>query len=178
MARVSKPLPKDVASQAAVVRARRELAGLDELRFVQRSVDAGVTQAALAAALGASPATVSRLVKKLASEPELTRPSVEEVVRRAVVGDISRKEMVQRLCGMRLAYVRPDRKPDSGWAQFARAVRSGLITKREALSITEDVAGRLVARVDHSMNLEGQPVPSESTVRLVNETTQKLMAEL
>lgn len=113
-----------------------------------------------------------------ASEPEMMRPSVDEVVRQAAVHDISRAEMVELLRGMRLTFVRPDCKPDSGWAQFVRAVRAGLITRDEASVITGDVAARLVGRVNHSMDLEGQPVPSESTAWLVNETTQRLMGEL
>jgi len=32
------------------------------------------------------------------------------------------------------------RKPDSDWAEFSRAVRHELITKREASVIAEDVA--------------------------------------
>jgi hypothetical protein len=178
MSRVKKPLPEPLADEAASVRARRELDELDMMRFVQKSMDAGVTQAAVAAALGTSAATISRLVKSLATDPGITRPTVDEVVSRTLVHDISRKEMVTQLLSIQMSPVRPDRRPDSDWAQFARAVRAGRIRKSEASLITADVAARLVRRVNHSMNLEGQPVPPESTARLVEQTSERLMATL
>jgi hypothetical protein len=137
MARAKKAMPSDMVLQASVLRARR---ALDEMRFVKKSVDDGLSQDVVAEALGASQATISRIIKKVASDPDVIRPTVTEVVNRAVVKEITRRQMVDKLRGMRLGYARPDRKPDSDWAEFSRAVRHGLITKREASVIAEDVA--------------------------------------
>jgi len=108
MARAKKAMPSDMVLQASVLRARRALDEIDEMRFVKKSVDDGLSQDVVAEALGASQATISRIIKKVASDPDVIRPTVTEVVNRAVVKEITRRQMVDKLRGMRLGYARPD----------------------------------------------------------------------
>jgi hypothetical protein len=178
VARPRKQLPVDLVRQGAVLRARRALIEVDELRFVSESVKAGAAQGAVADALGASQATVSRIIRKVADNPSVLRPSVTEIVGRAAARQITRSQMLDDLRHLKIVYVSPDKSPTSEWAKLRDAYRHGLLSKSETRLIAEDTAARLIGRVTHSMDLEAQHVPSEGISRMQAETTEKLMADL
>ena len=178
MPRKKVQLTPGLAARAAVVRARRTLDEIDTLRLVNESIAVGISQDVVADALGASQATVSRLVAKVAEQPRALRPSVDEIVSRAVVNEIDRKQMVDALRGLKITYVSADKKPDSEWARLRTALRSGLVSEAEATAVAEATAARMVGRVTHSMDLEAQHVPDESTKQMLRSTTEKLVAGL
>lgn len=175
MPRIAKPVPPALARRAAVLRARRELDDVEEMRFVRDAVAHGLSQDAVAEAIGASQATVSRIVKKVTEQPQVLMPSVSEVVNRAVVKEISRPEMVRELRALKLDFTR---KPGSGWASLRSAVRSGLVSRADVEEVAEDAARTMVARVAHSMSLEAQEVPKAAVDQMVGETKAQLVADL
>lgn len=178
MPRQKTQLTPDLAARAAVLRARHTVEEIDTLRLVSDSVAAGISQGAVAEALGASQATISRLVAKIAEQPRTLVPSVDEIVSRAVIKDIDRSQMVEALKALKIAYAPADKRPHSEWAKLRTAIQSGLVTKTEAKAVAEATAARMVARVTHSMDLEAQAVPDESTKRMLRQTTEKLVAGL
>lgn len=178
MARPRNTVPDDLNPRARALKARRNVQEIDEMRFIREAVDEGAPQAVVAEALSISQATVSRVLARLAANPTLVQPSVAEVVDRAVIKDISRTEMIDQLLDLKVHYVHADRNPESNWGMLRRAVQDGLVTNQEASVVANDVAARLVSRVGHSMNLEGQQVNDERTQRLRTEAAQKLLAEL
>ena len=172
------PLPGMLKQQAEVLRARRALEELDECRFVAKSVAAGSSQQAVADALGVSQAKVSRLLRKCAEQPAITKPTVGELVNRAVAKQMSHKDVLNALLQMKVPYTNPQRKPDSDWAKIRLAYRSGILTRADARKLAEDAAERLVGSVNRSMDLEAQRVPSEATQRMLREATEKVMSSL
>lgn len=175
MPRVKAPVPPVLAQRAAVLRARRELDEVDEMRFVVEAVTQGLSQDDIAEIVGASQATISRIVKRVAQDPKVLRPSVKEIVNRATVREISRSKMVQELRTLKISYVK---KPDSEWMNLRAALRRGLVLKAEAEVVAEDAARKIVDRVTHSMSLEAQHVPQLAVNEMVREATAKLVADL
>jgi len=180
MPRAKKPLPPALAKHAAALRARRYLDEIEALRFVSDAVlTAGLSQDSVAESLGVSQATIHRLVKKLTENPRVVAPSVNEIVSRAALKEISRPEMLRSLRDLRIDFKKWERYPDSEWANLRNAFQRGLVSKAEAQSIAEDAARKMVDRVTHSMELEAQSVPEEDDVDdMVRETTAKLVASL
>lgn len=175
MPRVKTPVPPVLAQRAAALRARRELDEVEEMRFVMEAVAQGLSQDDIAEAIGASQATISRIVKRVAHDPRVTRPSVKEIVNRATVKEITRSKMVQELRTLKISYVK---KPDSEWMNLRGALHRGLLSKAEVEVVAEDAARKIVARVTHSMDLEAQHVPQSAVNEMVRETTAKLVADL
>lgn len=178
MARTRKPVPQDFAKQAEVLRAKRAITEVDELRFVKKAVDQGVSQDVIADALGTSQATVSRWVAKVSANPKVVQPTVEEIIDRATAHEIDRAQMLNQLRSLRIGYVKADKRPDSAWAALRAATRSGRLTHDEARTLAEDVARRFVARVTGSMELEAQPVPEPGVEKMVKETAARMTADL
>lgn len=179
MPRLKKPVPLPLAKRAVALRARRYLDELEEMRFVSDAVvGSGLSQDSVAESLGVSQATIHRLVKKVADNPRVVAPSVNEIVSRAVVKEISRPEMLRRLHDLKIKFVKWERHPDSDWANLRDAFRSGLVSTTEAHAVAEDAARTMVERVTHSMNLEAQSVPQDEVDNMIRETTAKLVASL
>lgn len=179
MARSKKPVPAALAKRAATLRARRYLDEIESLRFVSDAVvETGLSQDSVAESLGVSQATVHRLVKRLADNPRVIAPSVNEIVSRAALREISRPEMLRSLRALKIDFKKWERYPDSEWANLRHAFRTGLVSKAEARSIAEDAARTMVDRVTHSMELEAQSVPEDEVDNMVRETTAKLVASL
>ena len=158
--------------------AKRELADLEQARFVAKALAESTSQDAVADALGVSQATISRLAARVKDRPVTLRPSVSEVVYRAAAKEISRAEMVRQLQGLHIAYVKPEFAPDSDWAALQRAVRDGLVPHAAARMVAEDTARRFVARVTGSMDLEDQPVEEPAVADMVRQATDRMVASL
>ena len=179
MPRVQKPVPLVLAKRAATLRARRELDEIEEMRFVKDAVvDSGLSQDAIAEAMGVSQPTIHRIVKKVSEHPQVLKPSAAEIINRATVKEISRPQMLRALRSLKIGYVRWDKRPDSDWAKLRAALHHGLVTETEARTIAEDAARTIVERVTHSMDLEAQRVPQAEVDKMVRETTAKLVADL
>lgn len=172
------PLPPALKQQADVLRARRSLDELDECRLVAKSVASGSSHQAVAKALGISQAKVSRLLKKSADQPAIAKPTVGELVDRAVAKQMTQKDVLAALLQMKIPYVNPQRKPDSDWAKVISAYRSGILKRSAAQKLAEDAAQRLVGSVNRSMDLEALRVPSDATQRMLREATEKVMSSL
>lgn len=179
MPRVKKPVPTVLAKRAATLRARRELDEIEEMRFVKEAVvTSGLSQEVVAEAMGVSQPTIHRIVKKISDNPKVLKPSVEEIINRATVKEISRPEMLQALRGLKIGYTKWEKRPDSDWARLRNALHHGLVTETEAHTIAEETARKMVERVAHSMDLEAQQVPQTEVDKMVRETTAKLVADL
>ena len=103
---------------------------------------------------------------------------VGEIIAQAAESQISRTEMVEQLQNLNIPYFDPIQKSDSDWAKLRAAFLAGLLTDGEVLAIAEATARRMVARVNHSMDLEGQPVPESAPRRMFEEAVVRLLASL
>ncbi|TNM38397.1 hypothetical protein FHP29_14125 [Nocardioides albidus] len=178
VARTRKPVPDTLKSEAVRIRAKRELAELEQARFVAKALAEGASQESVAEVLGVSQATVSRLSSRVKTKPASLRPTVAEVVNRAAAKEISHARMLRELQNLRVAYVKPERFPDSDWALLRRAVQEGLLTRADARKVAEDTARRFVARVTGSMELEDQAIQEPAVAQMLRETTDRMVSSL
>ncbi|TDD57748.1 hypothetical protein E1263_22195 [Kribbella antibiotica] len=177
------PVRKSVLSEqalleAARVRARRELADLDLRRFAVEQVKTGRSQDAIADALGTSQAQISRWVAEVVAHPRSLAVTVDELVNRTLVGEISAPDLVTRLDEVKVAYVNPDKRPHSPWAKLRDAHRRGVLSDADTRLIARRTAERMVHRVNRHMDLEAQPVSDGATERSVDEATERLLRTL
>jgi len=164
--------------EAARVRARRELVELDQRRFAVEQVKAGCSQDAVAEALGTSQTQISRWLSDAASHPRSLAVTVDELVSRKLVGAISTSDLVTQLAEAKVAYVNPDKRPDSSWAKLREAHRRGLLSDEETRQIARHTAERMVGRVHRHMELEAQPVSDAAAERSLDEATERLLRTL
>ncbi|MFT3970673.1 MAG: hypothetical protein QM695_10450 [Micropruina sp.] len=88
---------RDIAEAAKMVRARKELADLDELRLIDQAVRVKTPQDSIAALLGTSQSTISRIVKRVRQAPSILEPSPSEVINRREIGQIDTAAMMEFL---------------------------------------------------------------------------------
>lgn len=171
-------LNAQASREAARVRARRELAELDERRFAVEQVRSGCSQAAVAEALGTSQAQISRWLADAVVHPRSLAVTVDELVNRKLLGEVSSPDLVEQLARLKLAYVNPDKRPHSPWAKVRDAHKRGVLSDNETREIARRTAERMVGRVNRHMALEAQMVSAEDAERSVNEATERLLETL
>ncbi|QNE21880.1 hypothetical protein F1D05_33160 [Kribbella qitaiheensis] len=177
------PLRKSVLSaraahEAARIRARRELAELDQRRFAVAQVKSGCSQDAVAEALGTSQAQISRWLADVVTHPRSLAVTVDELMHRRLLDDISSQDLVAQLAETKLTYVNPDKRPQSPWAKVRDAHRRGVLSDEETHQIARQTAERMVGRVNRHMALEAQIVSNAAAERAVNEATERLLRTL
>jgi predicted transcriptional regulator len=171
-------LSAQASLEAARVRARRELVELDERRFAVEQVKSGCSQDSIAEALGTSQAQISRWLADAASHPRSLSVTVDELLKRRLLGAISAEELVAQLSRVTLTYVNPDKRPHSPWAKLRDAHRRGLLNDEETRQIARHTAERMVGRVNRHMALEAQLVSETAAERSVGEATERLLKTL
>lgn len=172
MPRLTKPVSADLAEHADVLRARRALAELDTLRFVQAALREGFSQAQIAGALQLSQATVSRMAARA-----VEGPTVAEIIDRATAKEIDRTEMVRRLRSLKIN-LRSRGSSQTSWAAVRLAVRDQRLSRQEAEALAVEIAERTAHGVVRSMELEAQPVPEAGVNRMVDKVKARLAADL
>lgn len=171
-------LNADARYEAARVRARRELVELDQRRFAVEQVRANCSQDAVAEALGVSQAQISRWMADAVTRPRALAVTVDELLSRKLVGEISTPRLLAQLTKVKLAYVNPDKRPGSPWAKVRDAHRRGLLSDEETRQIARQTAERMVGRINRHMALESQLVSDTAAERSVNEATERLLRTL
>src|SRR3712207_90178 len=116
-------MPVDLAGQPEVLRARRALREFDTVRLIRTALSQGVSQADIAKALELSQATVSRLAARAESTGQAVSPTVDEIIDRAVAGEIDRGEMLRELGSLPISHRRHAGGAGSAWAALRRARR-------------------------------------------------------
>ena len=130
------PSQDEVSRAAKVVRAQKELLHLVELRLIHQAAKAKTSQSAIAALLGTSQPTVSRIAKQIKQNPSILEPSPSEIINRRAVGQINTDAMMSTL--LSYAYIPGQYDPSGGdgflrgnWRQIESALITGLITDEE-----------------------------------------------
>ncbi len=146
---------KDAVRDAArVLRAQRELNQLAERRLIYQAGRAKTSQSAIAALLGTSQPTVSRIVRQIEQDPSLLAPSPNELIYRRAVGQIDTATMMKGLVSYEYrsgqydpsggdAYLRGD------WRQIENGLAGGLITDEEYEEIAREAPSAKSASADH-----------------------------
>lgn len=132
-----KPPAKDEVTDAAkLVRAHKELLRLAELRLVHQAKRAGMSQDTVAALLGTSQPTISRIAKQIAQDPSMLELRPSEVINQRTVGQIDTGTVLSAL--MTYTYRPGSYNPAGGdgylrgdWLQIENALATGLITDEE-----------------------------------------------
>ena len=72
--------------------------------------------------MGVSQPTIRRIVKKISDNPKVLEPSVEEIINRATVKEISRPEVLQAVRGLKIG------SPAGAGAEVEKMVRETTAT--------------------------------------------------
>ncbi|WP_328522917.1 hypothetical protein [Kribbella sp. NBC_00359] len=171
-------LNAQASREAARVRARRELVELDQRRFAVMQVKSGCSQEVVAKALGTSQAQISRWLAEAVARPRSLSVTVDELLSRKLLGEISAPDLIEQLATVKLAYVNPDKRPQSSWAKVRDAHRTGVLSDEETHQIARRTAERMVGRVNRHMALEAQLVSDAAAERSVDEATERLLQTL
>lgn len=171
-------LNAQASREAARVRARRELVELDQRRFAVKQVKSGCSQEVVAKALGTSQAQISRWLAEAVARPRSLSVTVDELLSRKLLGEISVPNLIEQLAKVKLAYVNPDKRPQSSWAKVRDAHRTGVLSDEETQQIARQTAERMVGRVNQHMALEAQLVSDAAAERSVDEATERLLQTL
>ncbi|MEU0089066.1 hypothetical protein [Kribbella sp. NPDC006257] len=151
---------------------------LDERRFAVEQVKAGCSQDVVAEALGTSQAQISRWLAEAVAHPRSLAVTVDELISRKLLDEISAPDLIAQLDKAKLAYVNPDKRPNSAWAKVRDAHRRGVLSDDDTRRIARRTAERMVGRVNRHMELEAQPVSDIAAERSVNEATERLLRTL
>ncbi|NHA69973.1 helix-turn-helix domain-containing protein [Phycicoccus flavus] len=113
--------------------ARRRLDTVDERRLIWQLHQDGESQQAIAAAAGVSQAHVSRTLALVRDHLELLEETPLELTRRAAVGQLPRKEMLQRLRSWHWTFgqTHGDAWEPGSWDGMTQAVAEGTLTPDE-----------------------------------------------
>lgn len=135
-ASAGRPSMEEIGAAAKVVRARKELNQLAELRLIHRAARISAPQDAIAALLGTSQPTVSRALKRIEQDPAVLDPSPREAINQRAVGQIDTESMMGSLVSYRYAPGSYDPTAGDGfvrgdWRQIEDALVAGLITDAE-----------------------------------------------
>ncbi len=142
---MSAPRLTTPAVAPAVAYARAVVAPVDRERLVVQLAETGADQIQIAERVGISQPTVHRILRRQ-EEIRTRRMSPLEVVARAVLGDVSRVEMLRDLTSRVYTSGRiPDDAYDAwaagSWDDLLRAVSNGMLTRAEFAKIQEASRG-------------------------------------
>ena len=131
-----KPSGDEVRDAAKVIRARKELNRVDEMRLIHQAVKAKTSQDDIAALLGTSQPTISRISHQIEKTPSLLHQSPSEIINQRVVGDIDTETMMETLIAYAYSPAGYDPAGSDGfirgeWRQVENALTAGLITDQE-----------------------------------------------
>lgn len=130
------PVVQAERRQALKRLAQRSVSDLDERRAAKRLLDLGCSQREIAEVLMTSQAKVHRMLKIIERKGGVITVEPEEVILRAIAGEISRREMIDELkdfeysLGTDAPYPHEDHV-DGTWDQVLSAYARGLISKEE-----------------------------------------------
>ncbi|NQW73248.1 MAG: hypothetical protein HQ453_10995 [Actinobacteria bacterium] len=148
------PSPELVSEAAKFVRLQKELLQIAEWRVIGLAAKVNTSQSAIAALLGTSQPTVSRIAKQIELNPRILESSPTEVINRRAVGEIDGDEMMEAL--LSYSFMPGQYDPTGGdgfirgdWRQVESALMAGLITDEEYERIARDVPAAKKARVAH-----------------------------
>ena len=148
------PSPELVSEAAKFVRLQKELLHIAELRVIALAAKVNTSQSAIAALLGTSQPTVSRIAKQIELNPRILESSPTEVINRRAVGEIDGDEMMEAL--LSYSFMPGQYDPTGGdgfirgdWRQVESALMAGLITDEEYERIAREVPAAKKARVAH-----------------------------
>lgn len=127
---------RDIREAAKVIRARKELNDLAEMRLIHWARRAKTTQDDMAALLGTSQPTISRITAHIQKTPSVLKRGPLEIINQRVVGEIDTSVMMDALISCSYGQVGYDPTGGDGfirgdWRQMENALTSGLITDEE-----------------------------------------------
>lgn len=133
---VGNPSMGEVRDAAKVIRARKELNRVHEMRLIHTAVEANTSQDDIAALLGTSQPTISRITHQIKKTPSLLHQSPSEIINQRVVGDIDTETMMDSLTSYAYSPAGYDPAGSDGfvrgdWRQIENALTAGLITGQE-----------------------------------------------
>jgi hypothetical protein len=146
------PSKTEVSEAAKVLRAYKELVRLAELRLIHQARRSKTSQNVIAALLGTSQPTVSRIAKQIDQTPSVLEPSPSEIINQRAVRQIDDETMMNML--LAYAYTPGRHDPTGGdgfvrgdWRQIENALIAGLITDEEYERIAHEAPTAKPARV-------------------------------
>lgn len=145
------PSADEVSEAARVVRAQKDLLDLVVLRLIHQAARARTSQSAIAALLGTSQPTVSRIAKQIEQNPSILEPSPSEVINRRAVGQVDTDAMMTALLSYTYAPGQYDPTGGDGflrgdWRQVEDALVAGLISDEEYERVAREAPAGTFAR--------------------------------
>ena len=125
---------EDIAHQAQIRHAQERLHRFDEMRDAEELARSGKTQREIADILGTTQPRVGRLLRGARALGDTQTP--EELILRATLNQISREELVEKLCALDYTFTEFAPYPHEGsvpgtWAQVSAAHLLGQLSDEE-----------------------------------------------